>query len=397
MSYRACRGDRRCLILAAAVAGLAGAIRPTDEAFLVAPLLWAGWRAWRSGGRGTVLAAAGTLVATTLAWLGPLLIASGGLDRYLLVSKELSDRASNTSAVWKTGLYGLNLNGGAVLIGVAMAFGVFVPIGLSYAVVRRLPRLGIRWPGIDRDYAILALALLTPALAVYVLVHIGQLGYILLLLPALALPVGVAVDGLVRAAFPAGRRQVARVGILVACVVVNAAIFALPAGGMRDQVVEHDRYAGSLITAVREYDPSSTVLLTSAEAQGSYRLAQYYLGSYPVVALGTDRRSHAGEMFSTRGPAPEYDLARFDRAGTVAFPAGTRTVLVLDQGALDLVGDRSRVSTLKFGDGWRLWVMHPASTDTPVAAGRWVYLRARDCPCRGASSTRPVPAPGTPL
>ncbi len=100
-------------------------------------------------------------------------------------------------------------------------------------------------------------------------------------------------------------------------------------------------------------------------------------------------------MFSTRGPAPEYDLSRFDHTGPVAFPQGTRTVLVLDLAALDLVGDRSHAGAIAFGDGWRMWAVHGG--ESPLAFGRWIYLHAEDCPCEGASAAVPVPVPAHPL
>jgi hypothetical protein len=66
---------------------------------------------------------------------------------------------------------------------------------------------------------------------------------------------------------------------------------------------------------VRWFDPSTTVLLTDPEGPSSYRTAMYYLPEYDVVAVGRDSHGRAGEMFSNRAGAPEYDLARFVHAG----------------------------------------------------------------------------------
>jgi hypothetical protein len=41
----------------------------------------------------------------------------------------------------------------------------------------------------------------------------------------------------------------------------------------------------------------------------------HYLPEYDVVAVGRDWHGSAGEMFSNRVGAPEYDLARFGHAG----------------------------------------------------------------------------------
>jgi hypothetical protein len=399
-AYAACRGSRPALVIGALVVGTAGAIRPTDEAFLAVPLAWAAWRAWRSGGWRPLLTPMLVLAAASLAWLVPLIAMSGGPGRYLTASRELSAKASSTSALWKTGLYGLQLNGSAVLAGLALAVGLFAPLGLAFMLVRRLPgraaALG-HLAVIDRDYAVVAGALLMPALGVYLLVHIGQLGYILLLLPALLLPSGRILESLARTVFPASRAWTATIASLAACVLVNLATFALPADGLRAQLVQHDDYTTSVISTVRTFDPATTALVASAEANGSYRMAQFYLPDYPLVALGRDRHKHAGEMFSTTGSAPEYDLARFDRAGRLVLPAGVRQVVVLDRDAANLVGDRRLLDPLVFGDNWHAWTASIDGTASPAIAGSWVYLDAADCPCQGAGTTRPQPVPHQPL
>lgn len=399
---RACGGDRRSLVVAAVMTALAGAIRPTDEVFLAAPLAWAAWRTWRRGERQGVVVAGAALAAVSLAWLVPLLRASGGIGPYMTASRELSLKASGTSAVWKTGLDGVSRNGIAVLAGLATALGLVVPLGGTYLVCRAVPAMRGAAPSRRSDYPALAAAVLVPATMVYVLIHIGQLGYLLLLLPALVLPAGMAMEWL---AMTISRRHAAAIkgGMLALCMAANVAIFAIPAGGMRDQVVQHDAYVATLLATVRHYDPATTTLVTSAEADGSYRLAQYYLGDYPVIAVGRDRRGRAGEMFAVGGgqrwhpSAPEYDLGRFDRAGSLALPPQTETILVLDRAAIDLVGDRGAATVMLFGDDWRLWAFRPGPAAIPVGAGRYVYFDAASCPCRGAAAAHSLPVPGQPL
>jgi hypothetical protein len=393
---RALRGDHRGLVVAAVAAALAGAVRPTDELFLAAPVALVAWRTLRAGKRRIVVGAAAAMLITSLAWAIPLIVASGGLGTYLEASRELSARAADTSAVWKTGFAGLTRNGSAVTGGFAVALGLVLPVGVTYVVCKMIPGLRLDRRGAGRDYLALTVATVVPALGVYLLVHIGQLGYLLLLLPALLLPAGVAIARVAGAISSRYTMPVA-MGLLALCAVANVAIYALPAGGMRDQVVQHDAYVAGLRAFVDGYDPATTVLVTSAEANGSYRLAEYYLGRFPVVALGKDQRQHAGEMFSTAGGAPEYDLARFKRAAPVRLPGKPRVLLVLDPGALRLVGDQGDAAAEVFGDGWRAWVVGIDPASSPLARGGYVYLRAEDCPCEGAGTTRAVPVPGRPL
>ena len=400
---RAGDGRGRGLVVAAVLTALAGAIRPTDELFLAAPLALAAWGTWSRGQRREVIAGGGALVLASLAWLLPLLAASGGLSTYLTASRELSSRASGTSAVWSAGLDGVGRNGAAVVAGLSTALGLVVPLGATYLLCRVLPTTRRTTAPARSAYPALAVAAVVPPLAVYVLVHIGQLGYLLLVLPALILPAGVALQEL---AVAMSRRHATTIAgaLLALCVVANLAIFAVPAGGMRDQVAQHDIYVSTLLSMVQRYDPASTVLITSAEADGSYRLAQYYLAQYPVIAVGRDRQGRAGEMFAAGAEgrwhptAPEYDLARFERAHPLALPAAARTVVILDRGALDLVGDRGTASPVLFGDEWRLWsIPAPAAGVSPVISGRYLYLDAARCPCRGAAATRPLPVPHEPV
>ncbi|MFN2463484.1 MAG: glycosyltransferase family 39 protein [Candidatus Dormibacteria bacterium] len=394
---RACRGSRSALVLAAALVAAAGAIRPTDELFLAAPLTWAAWRAFaRRDWRG-VGAAAAVLLVATVAWVIPLLVASGGLRVFLEASRELSAKASDTSAIWKAGLPGVWHSGAAVVAGLATALGLVVPVALAYVVCARLVG-GAPSRRRSADLPILAAAVLVPSLCVYVFIHIGQLGYLLLLVPTLIAPAGMLIERLAAMVSRQRQNQVAGV-VLAACVLANVLIFALPAGGMRDQVASHDAYVTRLLAAVQRHDPSTTVLLTSAEADGSYRLAQYYLPAYAVIAIGRDNRKKAGEMFATgeaSPTAPEYDLNRFDHAGELRLPAETRTVLVLDGGALALLGNRSRATAERFGLGWKLWRVRLDTPGDAVAFGPYVYLLPGTCPCRGATATFAVRQPHQP-
>jgi len=399
---RAGDGNGRALVIAALMTALAGAIRPTDELFLAGPLALAAWRSWSRGGRRVILAAGVALVVGSLAWLLPLLVASGGPATYIGASRELSARASGTSAVWSAGLDGVGRNGAAVVAGLATALGLVVPLGATYLVCRLIPAAREGDTPRRSGYPALAAATMVPALAIYVMVHIGQLGYLLLVLPALVLPAGAAIQRL--AATMSRTHATAIAGALLAlCVLANVAIFAIPAGGMRDQVTQHDAYVSTLLGMVRRYDPATTVLITGAEADGSYRLVQYYLPEYPVVAVGRDRQGRAGEMFAAgaegrwRPTAPEYDLARFDRAHPLTLPASTRTLVVLDREAIDLVGDRGTASPVLFGDEWRLWAITASPAASPVISGRYLYVDAATCPCHGAGLARPVPVPHRPL
>jgi len=183
-----------------------------------------------------------------------------------------------------------------------------------------------------------------------------------------------------------------RNALLAACAAFNVLLFAVPHDSMAAQLADRDRYGDAVVAMVSAYDPHTTVLVTEAEAQGSYRFAEYYLPAFPTVALGTDVKERAGEMFATAGGAPEYDLSRFDRAGDVNFPEAAREALVLDPVVLGIIGDRGQLTAHRFGPDhtWKYWTVAIDPANAPVRSGGWIYLRGSDCPCRGAGAPAPV-------
>src|SRR6202011_2355203 len=124
--------------------------------------------------------------------------------------------------------------------------------------------------------------------------------------------------------------------------------FAVGPNSTLAQLRDHDQYVSDLLPAASSYAAATTLIATDVEAQGSYRLAQYYLPGYAVAAVGRDRHGNAGEMYATAGPLPEYTLAGFDRVHALALPQRA-ALLILDDAGLRSIGDRSRLDTVRFG------------------------------------------------
>jgi hypothetical protein len=103
--------------------------------------------------------------------------------------------------------------------------------------------------------------------------------------------------------------------------------------------------------AVRGYPPAETVLLAGPEGPNSYRTAMFYLPEYWVIALG---RGRAGELFSNRPGAPEYDLTRLDQVGRL------RSVTIDDPLAR------------------HLFSVELDPRDPPIARRSWIHLRSSD-------------------
>ena len=299
----------RRLPLAAAGIGLMGALRPSCEIFLLPLLLVATTRYARQASRPPrpdLVRVAAALALGSAAWLIPLLFLSHGPVAYLLANLQLGTRVSSSSAIWRAGPGALGLNGDAVIQGLSLSLGLYIPLALASVLIERFEGKRSARRDMNREYPLLALVWIAPAIGTYLLVHIGQVAYVLFAVPALLLAAGPALARLARVL--AGRRpeRVPAIGValLGGCVMVDLALFLTPMGALAGQVRDRDEHVPAVIAGVRAFSPSDTVVVTDPEGTSSYRLAQYYLPEYDVVALARDSHGFAGELFSNHGPAP---------------------------------------------------------------------------------------------
>lgn len=245
--------------------GVGAGFRP-DVLFLLGPiwlagLLGLGWRR-----RLATLAVAGALVA---GWLVPTIALSGGVGKYLAVlhaytDRDVLDRYSST----RGGVTAL-LSTVRDLVSYTWyaLYALVVPLvaGVGAVLVWR-PRPDRRW--------LFFLIWLAPLLLFYVVIHIGDPGYVFTFLPALAVLASQAVVALT-CRFARWQAVTLAVGTFVVIAVVNSAVFlfyprVLTAPGIR----ESDRQLAAKIAAIRALPNDGTTLLLSYD---SYRHLQYYL------------------------------------------------------------------------------------------------------------------------
>jgi Dolichyl-phosphate-mannose-protein mannosyltransferase len=305
------QGSGRALVCSAVLLGLAGGVR--QSMLLILSPLWLAM-AWLGFRRpGPVLAGLGLVLLTTATWLGPMLWLTGP-DRYLAATVELYESTVHATTLlgggWTRNVVGL---GEALLVGV----GVFLPV-LAWQL-RRAPTRLLQ----GGDHPVFLALWTLPALAVYVLVHLGQHGYLLTVLPGCYLMVGRALMEIsqwrqgVRA--PAVWRGVLAGVVLVGAMGAHVAFFTaagpvdapIPAAdaswrarttselralyrfrlwshtaaGLREQ----EAVIGDYVAAVRrEFDPRDTVLVTELGNPRSYpwfRHVMYYLPEYAAYHL----------------------------------------------------------------------------------------------------------------
>jgi hypothetical protein len=317
------QGSVRALVGSALLLGLAGGVR--QSMLLILGPLWLGM-AWVGFRRpGPIFAGLGLVGLATATWLGPMLWLTG-IGRYLAASVDLYASTVHATTLlgggWTRNVAGL---GEALLVGV----GVFLP-ALAWGL-RRAPAELLR--GSDR--AVFFALWTLPALAVYGLVHLGQHGYLLTVLPACYLVVGRTLVDLGRwgqAARGSARLRGALAGIaLVGALGAHVAFFTtarpgdvpLPvaaapwrgrmaaeiralyrfrlwshtAAGLREQ----EAVIGGYVEAIRrQFDPRDTVLVTELGNPRSYpwfRHVMYYLPEYAVYHLRLDE-AHPGYLAS---------------------------------------------------------------------------------------------------
>jgi hypothetical protein len=362
-------GSLRYLLVTTVTLVLLGAVRQSG-AMLLLPLwvyiVWAfPWRVRRQ-----MLA---VLVIGNLAWLVPLLWMAGGPIAYLEEMVKLTGAVVTPVSVFTLNLWGLLRNVtfvvGGFLIGVNLAL---VPIIISYRrgfnPITRLIRQ-------DRTFFLLWAV---PALLIYLLIHTGQLGYILLVLPLGFLCVGTALASLIKKIPDPQRNEGGNggwtrlrnlpVGLVAIGVLANVlAFFFLPgviytvasaegtivmdnlavsasgdskgmtkARARQYDLKRNDAHWQELISFVHRFDPETTAILAVPDGAGSYRQLSYYLTEYPVYGLGKDRRGNFGHLMTAQGGKETYTIDGLDTATwRLPLPATTQRLVIPDPGIFD--------------------------------------------------------------
>ena len=260
------RGASAALIASAAFGAVTGF---RQDLLLIFAAAWV-WALWPLDWRGRA-AAAGALSLGCLTWLVPTAVLSDGLFAYVDAVVRQTDFVRATHSVLAQGLPALGTNVSTTLYALAWGLGLFaVPvvaltlIGVSRAI--RKPRSGVGQP------QLLLLAWIIPGILLYVVLHIGESGYVLSILPALHVVAAMALDRAPRI------DQGARRAVFAASLVAPALVFtASSAPFSAAAIAKHDWELVSRVAYVREHYAASTTLLLARE---DFLLVRYYLPEY---------------------------------------------------------------------------------------------------------------------
>lgn len=373
------RRSSRLLIVSGLLLALIGALRPTDQVMLGIAWLVVAWTfSWR-----TRIRAAVVMGTASLLWIVPLLWLSGGIGAFRGQSSAVAGLAGSRTWIFGGNLAGIGQNLGMVGAGILLGlFGGIVILALARA-------RGIRpYAGLPQDERRLLLAWVAPPLFVYLALHTGQLGYVLLLLPIVYLGVArvlhplaqevadVASRASSRLSWSDLRRPAVVVGSLLA--LNTAAFLVLPPAGLRmleysaaataadqeessrppsvDRTRQYDLQANdehwqALTALIERYDPTVTAILAETSSAGSFRHLSYYAEDHHLYGIGWDRRADLGYLFHARDRETTYSVARLDDAiDELVLPTQVRTLIVPDAALVERLDPDLDVQRVKLVD-----------------------------------------------
>jgi 4-amino-4-deoxy-L-arabinose transferase-like glycosyltransferase len=312
-------GSDRLAAASGALVGVAAGFR-WDLLIELTPL-WA-LGLLRCSRRGWLLAAV-TCLAVGLAWAWPMVRLSGGLDEYLAALRAQSGYIVGAYSVAGGGETIARYNADLILQYVRLIVGAPLLL-LVYTLGRTLAPARV---AADERLRFL-LVWLVPPLVVFLLLHIGDPGYLLVLLPAVCILAAVGLSDLAAdlrqvarmlalrtsKAFGLRLRQVAEVApaaLLAGLLVWSANTFLRAPGPTRLPEIRHiDRLLATQTSYLTgQVARDSAIVL----AHDRFRQMQYYLPGYRVVLL-----------------FDEYEPNYESRVRTIDLPEGTRQVALLD-------------------------------------------------------------------
>jgi hypothetical protein len=326
------------LMVAAVLLAAMGAIRQTSLVLFL-PLLIYGAMAFAPKVR---IRCAVLLVTLSMTWLVPLIFLAGGPIDYLRLSSQLAELTGG--ATW--------LGSGAGLVQNFLVVTAALVVGLHVALlaipISALSRA--KSPPLESEHRRILLVWGLPALLVYLFIHSGQLGYVLVLLPIGIIWASKVFDAQITA--PSLRPALA--GALIA---INAiGFFVLPEvaystvsrgqvsfperlatntlmqrGIQQVSLPRNDAHWEALLAWVETFDPEHVAVIAEPRDGGSFRHLSFYLPDSLVYGLGNDRNGTFGHLFTSFGNKTNYSVERLSDVSTrLILPESIDTLLIPD-------------------------------------------------------------------
>ncbi len=342
--YKTMKGEHRYLIPSVLVLAVAGGVRQQTLVFLAPVFLYSirrvGWKKFIVAG---VVGA-----AACLAWFIPLISLSGGLNSYLQVMGNFTDRFQKTTSIFEgAGLFGLKRNAIKLILYFVYGCGI-VLLPTAYAVVH--PFFHGTRRRLDERAVFIGLWIL-PAFMYYLLVHMGQQGLVFVFLPAWII---LGAAGMEMFASTSGR--LALTGALL-LVLLNGAIFLTlpeyPFGSTgqrlltRQTIANSDRYYLERFQAIRaNFPPASTLIVAS-----NWHHVQYYLPEYRVLPFTI------GSKWELDEGAPVAVTAQAGTPAHFGLSSARNSVLIFDPALIEYASTPQLIRRLALSSKSEMGVM----------------------------------------
>ncbi len=387
------------LFLATFFLVLLGSIRQSGALFLIPLWMYLIWPfSWHYR-----LKAAALLVAGNLLWLIPLIWLAGDLQAYFRAAADLAALTVAPTSLFSFDIFGLLRNFSFIAAGILVGINAGLLIIFLGHCTRCRP-LG----SLTRRDMIFFLLWLLPSLATYVLIHTGQLGYILMILPIGFLWAGLSLNAMARkiheSDFLAAARRRAALAIRKPMVVpalailfgltnifgslyipnathaltrpenMNAELFdvfpdleppskkereRIKHWGRQFNVEENDAYWSGLIDLIKQFDPQTTAVLSVPDVLGSFRHLTYYLPEYRIYGVGEDLEENFGYLFKAHNGSSNYSVQGLENADRVLrLPEEIQLLVIPDREIYSrLEKDRVRGAFLPLEDQTKVFVL----------------------------------------
>jgi hypothetical protein len=322
LAFRDARGATvRRVVVTSFVFGAVGGFRQDLLLFLFP--LWL-WTLWPAAGA-TRLRAAVAFAAGCLLWFLPSALLSDGFVAY--VTRAIG-QLTGVSGVSANAERSLALN--VVLVGDSLFWaGLLLTVGLLIlGLSRGLAWLrGQRLPD-DGEAAFFALWLV-PALLFYLIVHIGEWGFVLSIVPGIYVLLAWLL-GRVRVSSPV------LAGVVLANAAVMAALFVTGDHPVfsRASLAAHDRTTEEKTSWIRDHAPQSTIVLAAAEVL----VASYYLPDRVI-------------RYSNTAAAGTYDLPIAGPTTVVIYEPAARPFGVRITDSVELAGGTTTLDLATVSSG----------------------------------------------
>lgn len=351
-------GAREAVLLGVAL-GIAGGIRQTSLIVLLPLCIWA-LRGNKAPARRRWLAFGTALALTSLAWLTPLLVMSGGLAAYLYENELQAAAVAGRTSLVGTGLNGVafNITFEILALGTGLAFGV-VPLGLWTARM-------LRFTLMSRAKAFLFFWVLPP-IALYAVSHLGQYGYLLVALPPLLILSALCARMLgEQLAHKKGVSEAAGLLIAIALSVTSAGYFLLAQGPVTAANITGNNNHWEAVKSGLASFPAregNIALVMGVQWAGPFREAGYLLPNYYSYALGYGRNGQFGALFTAYEGQSSYGLPYPVAKTYLPLPSGTRTIVALDDATAGMITGEGGVRAVSLADGSSLYLLHSDKAD----------------------------------